>query len=97
MKENGDRCPDTYVAVEVQLVDGRCDLLIVSDRDDLQDVSDVVIQEAWGVRLAGELGWVRKRVDGTVERVLLHGKALRVDQVDLSGETGVTELFLERE
>jgi hypothetical protein len=97
VKENGDRCPDTYVAVEVQLVDGRCDLLIVSDRDDLQDVSDVVIQEAWGVRLAGELGWVRKRVDGTVERVLLHGKALRVDQVDLSGETGVTELFLERE
>jgi hypothetical protein len=43
-----------------------------------------------------ELGWVRKRVDGTIERVLLHGEALRVDQVDLSGKTGVTELFCER-
>lgn len=93
--ENGDACPDTYVAVEILLVDGRRDLLVVVDSENVDGVSEVVIQEAWGLRFSGNVCWVRKQVNGDIERVALCGEALQVDRIDLSGETGFTEVVLD--
>ena len=86
--EDGDVCADTHVAVEIQLRDGRRDLLVVVGDE---STSAVMVQGTWQARLSGELCWIKKRADGVVERIVLHGKELLIDQVDLSGKMGVTE------
>jgi hypothetical protein len=94
--ESGELCPDTYVAVEIHIVDGRRDLLVAVDGVNLQGASNTVIQKAWGLRLSGELCWVRKQPGGDIERIVLcNGDALQIGNVTLSGETAFTEVFFD--
>lgn len=52
-------CADSHVALEVELTDGRRDLVVLLDPD--QDPGHVV-QKEWGTSLDGEVGWVRSRI-----------------------------------
>ena len=93
--ESGELCPDTCAAVEVRLVDGRRDLLV--SIDNAQVLSDSVVQETWGLRVRGDLCWVRKGAAGDIERIVLcNGSNLHIDNIDLVGETPFSEVLFDR-
>jgi oligo-alginate lyase len=72
---NGEAYPDSNVAIEVQLVDGRRDLLIMADVENPLGLSPsvannrIIVQKEWGVELEGDLCVVRHDQAGKVERV----------------------------
>ena len=72
---NGEAYPDSNVAIEVQLVDGRRDLLIMADVENPLGLSPsvandrIIVQKEWGVELEGDLCLVRRDRAGKVERV----------------------------
>jgi hypothetical protein len=86
--------PDACAAVELQLQDGRWDLLIAADAENPLALSPslaadrLLIQKEWNVTLEGELCWVRRSASGAVERVALcRGRSVRI---------GATEIRLKR-
>ena len=83
--EEGVVLGDEHAAVEVVLEDGRRDLIVALDAE---HAPEVVVQSEWGLRLEGELCWVRVDVRGGVERVVLSGRNVCVGgvDVDLEGE-----------
>jgi hypothetical protein len=94
--ESCDVCPDTCVAVEIQMVDGRRDILVVVDAGSLQGPSEIVRQEAWGLRLVGKICFARKGQKGDIVRVALcQGNQLNIDAISLSEKTEFREVFLE--
>ncbi|NLX55137.1 MAG: hypothetical protein GXY58_08490 [Planctomycetaceae bacterium] len=93
-------CPASDVALELQLSDGRRDVLIARDverpRDPAQG-SDTVVQPETGIRLAGQLAWVRFDAAGKPHRVALGlGTSLEAGQlrIERTCETGWVELEL---
>ncbi len=91
----GDAYPDPHVAVEVQLRDGRRDLLVAADVENplglppSRDEHSVMVQEEWGLRLDGELCLVRVGAAGAVERMALcRGEALSVGDAALEPAPG---------
>ncbi len=69
--------PDAHVAVEVQLVDGRKDLIIAADvenpmslRPSWQEAA-IIVQKDTGIRFKGELCWVRWGADGRIDRIVV--------------------------
>ena len=72
---DGQNWPDSHVAVEVQLADGRKDLLIAADVENPMGVTPgwqetaMMVQEEAGLRFEGELCWVRWNADGRLSRI----------------------------
>ena len=97
--KDGTAFPEANVAVEVELVDGRRDLIVLADVENAQGVqpgfsdAGVLVQPDWGLRLEGEACWVRRRANGSVERVVLcKGKSVRVGDVVLEEEVEFVEV-----
>jgi len=65
----GAACPDSEVAIEIRLADGRRDLLIAADPE--REGAQAVAQDDWGVRTDAELCAVRLDGEGRVERIAL--------------------------
>jgi len=79
--DRGDACDGTHVAVQVQLVDGRRDLLVALDPERL---SGSVTQPDWNLRLDGEMCMVRRGANGRIDRlVLCKGRSLVANGVAL--------------
>jgi len=62
---SGNPCPDSCVAVEITLIDGRRDLFITSD------AKEAVVESESGARLDGEMCLVRRSPDGAVSTTAL--------------------------
>ncbi len=77
------------VALEIQLNDGRRDLVILIDREDPLGKSNwsqdqAIWQRDWGLSLHGEIALIRCDRAGRVERAMVGwGQALRVNGLDL--------------
>jgi hypothetical protein len=62
----GERYPDAHVALEIQLADGRRDLVVALDGENPLCLwpawrqGDAVVQPRWNVRLQHELCWLRR-------------------------------------
>lgn len=73
----GSLYPDSNAAVEVELADGRRDLLISADIENPLGLSpsksenDVLVQKDWNLRSDAELCMVRRDSDGEVARIVL--------------------------
>jgi hypothetical protein len=80
--ESGMIYPDTHVALEIERIGGGRDLFVAVDMENplgLEPAPGVVVQPEWGLRLDGELCWVRQGVDGVVQRMALcQGRSLSV-------------------
>ncbi len=93
--------PDTHVAVEVQLVDGRTDLIIAADVENPlgltpggQDTS-IMLQKDTGIRFGGELCWVRRDGDGRTDRVVIcRGQSISIGtvKIELKVKTDFVEI-----
>ena len=78
----GKGASDAHVAVEVRLADGRTDLVIAAETELARKTT--LIQKDWGVRLDGDLCWIRRGADGKVRRIALaRGKSVTVGDVRL--------------
>ena len=71
-KHSGGMCPDSDVAVEITLADGRRDLIVARDTENSPG-PQLLTQEEWGLSTDCELCMVRLRADGGVERAILCG------------------------
>ena len=93
-------CPASDVALELQLSDGRRDVLIARDVErplDPAQGSGTVVQPETGIRLAGQLAWVRFDAAGKPQRVTLGlGTSLEAGplRIERTCETGWVELEL---
>lgn len=73
----GASLSDQNVAVEIRLLDGRRDLVVGLEVEDSLGASPlkarpaVAVLKEWNFRSNGELCWVRKDAEGTVQRVAL--------------------------
>jgi len=80
---------ESYVAVEIQLTDGRRDLLIVADVENplghqpAWQAGQEIIQRDWNVRLDGQLGWFRRNNQGHLDRLVL-GNGQRIETSHLN-------------
>jgi len=97
--------PDSQVAVEVTLADGRTDLIVAADVENPLAVTpafskhNALIQKDWNLRLEGELCWVRRGRDGSIERIALcRGRSVAVGNVsvEMKAETDLVELDMRR-
>jgi hypothetical protein len=102
---SGLQYPDSSVAVEVTLLDGRRDLIIAMDAENPLGFEpafrkgDTVIQRDWNLMLDGEICWVRLGRDGSLERVALcKGKSLHVGNfsLEMKAETDFVEVDARR-
>lgn len=69
LNETGHEYPDSFVAIEVTLADGRRDLFVTMDVEDpwgRRPGGGVAIQPDWGLRLEGDTCWLRQSPDGAV-------------------------------
>ena len=77
----GEAYPDSWVAVEIELNDGRRDLLVAIDVEDplgLSPAGDrVMVQREWGLHLDGEICLIRRDAAGQIGRIALHRRAER--------------------
>jgi oligo-alginate lyase len=97
-------CLASDVALEVRLADGRRDVLVARDAerplDPVGHSSGVIVQPATGIRIDGQLGFVRFDAAGRAQRVVLClGKSLEVGQLRITRtcDTGWVELDLTNE
>ncbi len=93
--------PDADVAVEVELTDGRRDLFVAADMENPAGPSRAggLVQKDRGLRLDGDLCWVRQDGSGEVRRVALcRGRAVCAGDVEvtLKGETSFIEIGFEQ-
>jgi hypothetical protein len=87
---NGLEYPDSYVALELELTDGRRDLLVAVDAEDQSRGDQAVVQPEWGLATDGEWSHVRLGTDGNVERLsLCHGKFVQVGEHRSGGDEHV--------
>jgi hypothetical protein len=69
LDDAGAENPDSNVAIEVTLADGRHDLFVTMDVGNplrLRPAGGMVVQPDWGVRMEGDTCWLRKSADGKV-------------------------------
>jgi hypothetical protein len=83
--------PDSNVALEVALADGRRDLFVAADAESWLDAApsrtahDLLKQNDWGLRLDGEAAWVRRGQSGATERVAIcKGNSLAIGEMTIS-------------
>ena len=97
----GELYPDTCVAVEVALKDGRTDLIVAADVENPQSLepslarAGALLQVDWGLRLEGELCVVRRDPSGEVTSgVIWKGRHLSVGEavLDLARPTEFIEV-----
>lgn len=100
--DGGQPCPDSDVALEIRLADGRRDVFVASDaenpRGPARPAGTVVVQKETGIRLAGQFGFVRLDAAGKPQRVVLGlGKSLEAGslQVQRRRDSGWTEVDLQ--
>ncbi|MGQ9455465.1 MAG: heparinase II/III domain-containing protein [Armatimonadota bacterium] len=94
--DSREELPDSFVAVEVSFVDGRKDLVVAVDAEDVSrgglmyGKGEAVLQREWGLKLVGEVCWVRLGKDGSVERVALcKGKSISIGSFALEMKSDV--------
>ena len=82
--------PDTHVAVEVQLADGRRDLIIAADVENPMgltpgwDERAVMISKDTDIRFKGELCWVRWDADGRISQIVIcQGQTISAETVTI--------------
>jgi hypothetical protein len=87
---DGLNWPDPHVAVEVQLADGRKDLLIAADVENPMGVTPVwqetamMVQKDAGIKFQGELCWVRWNADGRLSRIAVcRGQSVSIGTVTI--------------
>ena len=66
--DGGSACGEGDVAIEIELADGRRDLIVAVDREGRGGVDPVVVQQQWGVRVDTDLSVVRRDAKGEIER-----------------------------
>jgi hypothetical protein len=78
------------VAVEVQLTDGRRDLIIAADVENPMGLSSgwdetaIMVQKDRGIRFRGELCWVRWKADGRMSRIVVcRGQSISTETVTI--------------
>ncbi len=86
---------DSFVAIEVQLADGRRDLLVAADAERPLALGHsakeppTMLQNDWGLRFQGDLCWIRLSEVGEVERLALYGaKSLALGDLRLEPQQG---------
>lgn len=87
---DGLNWPDAHVAVEVQLADGRKDLIITVDVENPMGLTPgwqetaVMVQKDAGIRFKGELCWVRWDADGRIDRIVVcRGQSISTGKVTI--------------
>ncbi len=87
---DGLNWPDTHVAVEVQLADGRKDLIIAADVENPMSLTPcwqetaIMVQKHSGIRFNGELCWVRWDADGRINRIAVcRGQSISTETVSI--------------
>jgi len=100
--DGGQPCPDSDVALELRLADGGRDVLVTIDaehpRGPSRPAGTAVVQKQAGIRLTGQLGFVRFDAAGKPRRVVLGlGTLLEVGRlrVQRTMDTGWTEVDLQ--
>ena len=85
----GEAFPDSNVAVEITLTDGRKDVLICADAENPLGLSPslatagTLVQKETGISLDGEMCLVRFTKSGEVDRVVLcKGKSVRIGALE---------------
>ena len=93
--ESGEAFPDTCVAVEVKLKDGRTDLIMAADIENPQELkpnlgdAGTLVQPDWDCRLEGEVCVVRRDASGEVASAAIwNGQRLNVGETVLEVEEG---------
>ncbi len=82
---DGKLFPDSNVAIEITLKDGRCDLFITADVENPRGLvpslrlNETLAQKDWGLRCDAEMCLVRRDLDGTVRWIMLcKGRTLSI-------------------
>lgn len=97
----GQPYPDSHVAVELRLADGRSDLFVSADmenplvRTPVYDAHNALVNDDWNLRLVGQMCFVRRDALGRIERIALcKGTSVRVGSVslDMKHETDYIEI-----
>jgi hypothetical protein len=80
--------PDAHVAVEVQLANGRKDLIIAAEVENPMGLTPgwqetaTMVQKDTGIRFEGELCWVRWEADGRIARIgVCRGRSISTGKV----------------
>jgi hypothetical protein len=101
--DSGEAYPDTCVAVQVELTDGRTDLIVAADVENPQGLepclttAGVLVQPDWDLRLEGELCVIRRDASGEVTGVALwNGKCVKIGDavLELAEHTAFVEAVL---
>ncbi len=101
---DGLEWPDAYVAVEVELADGRKDLIIAADVENPMGLTPgwhetaMIVQKDSGLRFQGELCWVRWDAEGRISRIAVcRGQSISVGTVtiELKEKTDFMEIRFE--
>ncbi len=91
--------PDNHVAVEITLADGRRDLLVTTNAENLDPArGTTMLQPDWGLELDGDSCWVRVAADGEVQRIAAcHATSVTIGGVELplQPDTGFVEVTFE--
>jgi hypothetical protein len=104
MSDSGEAFPDAFVAVEVQLADGRRDLIVAADVENPLGLTPgfsrdaALVQKDWDLRTDAEVCVVREDAAGQVTGVALwNGRSTSVGdvEVDLGKKTGFAEVRIE--
>ena len=69
-EDSGETCGDSSVALEIQLRDGRCDLVVLADS---AAKGKPLHQPDWGLSLSGALCWVRRGTVGELSEITVAG------------------------
>ena len=100
---DGRNWPDTHVAVEVQLADGRKDFIIAADVENPMGLTPgwketaVMVHKDANIRFKGELCWGRWDADGRLNRVAIcRGRSVSIGTVaiELKEKTDFIEIRL---
>ena len=68
--ESGRDCGESSVAIEIQLRDGRCDLVVIADSN---GEGRPLHQPDWGLSLTGGLCWIRRGTGGLTDLMVAAG------------------------
>jgi hypothetical protein len=90
---SGDTYPDANVAIEIQLADGRRDLIVAADIENPLGLSPslakdhVLVQKEWRLKLDGQLCFVRLDAKSRVRRVAIYkAKSASIGDFTLTSE-----------
>lgn len=100
----GAAYPDSHVAVEVTLADGRTDTIVCADVENplvltpAYSEHNALVVEGSDIAVSGQMCLVRRSASGEVERIALcRGTSVRAGSVSLTAEPGTDYLEVEFE